>query len=82
VFEAGQGFHAIVKHLNDTPVRPSDRAGIPVPAALEEAILACLKKQPAERPETARALQDMLERSGVERWREEDARRWWSEHRG
>ncbi len=81
VFGAGQGFHAIVKHLNDTPVRPSERAGIRVPAGLEEAILACLKKQPDERPQTARALQEMLERCGVDRWREEDALRWWSELR-
>lgn len=81
VFGAGQGFHAIVKHLNDTPVRPSERAGIRVPAGLEETILACLKKQPDERPQTARALQEMLERCGVDRWREDDALRWWSELR-
>ena len=81
VFESGQGFQAIVKHLNATPVPPSERAGFPVPPALEAAILACLKKQPVERPQTARALQEMLERSGIERWREEDALRWWSELR-
>jgi serine/threonine-protein kinase len=79
VFEAGQGFQAIARHLNTTPIPPSERAGIAVPAGLEAAILACLKKQPADRPPTALALQGMLERAGVEPWGEEDAVRWWSE---
>ena len=46
----------IARHLQDAPVPPSQRAEIPVPPALERVVLACLAKQPADRPASAAAL--------------------------
>jgi hypothetical protein len=48
-------------HMQQPPVPPSQRTDNPVPPALEAAILACLAKEPADRPATATALAGMLE---------------------
>ena len=47
-------------HLHTPPERPSVRRGEPVPADLEELVMACLAKSPADRPESARALRRRL----------------------
>jgi len=52
------------------PVRPSERLGAALPGPLEEVILACLAKEPEQRPRDARALQDALDSAGVEPWTE------------
>jgi len=63
-------------HLHTPPVPPSARH--PVPEDLERVILSCLAKDPAERPQSAQALSQALERC-VDRgaWRESDAEAWW-----
>ncbi|MFS8856636.1 serine/threonine protein kinase [Synechococcus sp. H55.7] len=45
--------------------RPFDRSQLPheIPPALEEVVLACLAKDPGQRPQTMRLLSDQLERS-------------------
>jgi eukaryotic-like serine/threonine-protein kinase len=64
-------------HLHSMPMLPSQRLGKPVPQDLEELILACLEKDPAQRPPDARALQGALRSCRDARsWSEEDARRW------
>ena len=69
-------------HLHSMPVLPSTRLGKPVPSDLEELILACLEKDPAQRPPDARALQAALRSCRDARtWSEEDARRWLESHR-
>jgi serine/threonine protein kinase len=68
-------------HLHSTPVRPSDRLGTPVPPDLEELILACLEKEPADRPFAAAALRDALRSLDVPEWTETAARDWWSQWR-
>ena len=69
-------------HLHSMPVLPSQRLGKPVPQDLEELILACLEKDPAQRPRDARALQGALRACADARaWGEEDARRWFDANR-
>jgi serine/threonine-protein kinase len=48
-------------HLGQRPLRPSAVAG-PLDAELEAVILACLRKQPHERPADARVVREALER--------------------
>jgi hypothetical protein len=64
-------------HLHSSPVRPSDRLGAAVPPGLEELILACLEKDPEDRPFAAAALRDALRSLDVPEWTESAARDWW-----
>ncbi len=67
------------QHLTAIPDSPSQRLGRPVSPELEHAILACLEKSRAKRPQTARDLSTMLERVTAT-WTLEDAEAWWSRH--
>lgn len=81
VFEATTVMELCDKHLNEPPVAPSVRLGKPVPVELEEAILACLEKSRAKRPQTARDLAQRLARCpAVAEWSIEEAEVWWSRH--
>lgn len=65
-------------HVQKTPEPPSARTGKPVPAELEKLILACLAKNPAERPASAAVLRRMLlELKNVPPWDAAEADRWW-----
>ena len=78
VFEAANTYHMIARHLNDTPVPPSQRASITLPAALEQLVLSCLAKQPADRPQSAAEVRRALSGIAVEPWGEAQAAAWWN----
>jgi serine/threonine-protein kinase len=78
VFEADTGLQVIAKHLRADPVPPSQRANVPIPAALEQVILACLAKRPDDRPKSAAELGRLLSDIGGEQWSEERATQWWT----
>jgi serine/threonine-protein kinase len=80
VFEADTGLQMIARHLQAAPAAPSTRAPLPIPPALDELVLACLAKSPAERPRSAAALERSLAALGTEPWGEEEARTWWASH--
>jgi serine/threonine-protein kinase len=61
VFEAGTPMAMAIAHAAQTPVSPSERAGVSVPASLEALVLACLAKRPEDRPASAQALLNALE---------------------
>jgi serine/threonine-protein kinase len=77
VFTGETAIQVILKHLEQSPVAPSRVAAQPVPADLEAAVMACLAKDPADRPASAAELARMLAAVEVEPWMEEDAARWW-----
>jgi eukaryotic-like serine/threonine-protein kinase len=81
VFEAPTVWAVMAKHMNDAPVPPSLRAGIEVPAGLEQQVMACLQKSPADRPQSAGALGRSLAELTVPPWTQEDAAEWWRVHR-
>ena len=81
VFTAETPLELIVKHANETPVPPSTRSELPVPAALDRLVLSCLAKDPAARPQSARALSNAQgEIEGAGDWTEARAKEWWSKH--
>ena len=81
VFEGDTSLQVIVKHLQKEPVPPSKRTSAEIPPALERLILTCLAKKPHDRPSSAAELGRALSAIPVERWTQDDAKRWWDEQR-
>jgi serine/threonine-protein kinase len=77
VFEAETALQMIARHLQSSPIPPSQRTNKPVSPELERLILKCLAKDPAARPQTAVQLAQALELIPADRWGEDEARRWW-----
>ena len=79
-FAAASIADVLSKHLHDEPERPSERLGAPVPADLEALVLECLRKDPAQRPDSARDLARRLAAcADAGSWTEDDADAWWSD---
>ncbi|WP_254510435.1 serine/threonine protein kinase [Anatilimnocola floriformis] len=69
------------QHIDAVPELPSQRLGKSVPQELEHALLACLEKNRAKRPQTARDLANLLDRITPQQpWTREAAEGWWSRH--
>jgi serine/threonine-protein kinase len=77
VFEAQNLFHMISRHLNDIPVPPSQVTDRFIEPGLERLVLACLAKNPDDRPPSALELALLLEQVPVEPWDETHAASWW-----
>ena len=81
VFDAASLAELCMKHVDEIPVSPSQRLGRPVSAELEHAILSCLEKSRAKRPQTARDLAELLRKCPeASHWSFEEAEAWWSRH--
>jgi Serine/threonine protein kinase len=78
VFEGDTLFQVVAKHLNDAPQPPSARVDLPIPASLDEIVLACLVKQPVDRIPSALALRRALSTVDVPAWGDDQAARWWT----
>ena len=69
------------QHLTAVPVTPSQRLGRPVTPEVEAALLACLEKNPARRPQTARELTARLLRAATAgEWSLDEGEAWWGRH--
>jgi predicted Ser/Thr protein kinase len=81
VFDAPNLVELCQLHVSQPPTAPSQKLGRPVSAELEAALLSCLEKSRAKRPQTARDLATLLQRSpAAGAWSLEDADLWWSQH--
>jgi eukaryotic-like serine/threonine-protein kinase len=81
LFGGGTPMQIVMDHIQKPAEPPSRYAPGPVPAALDDVILACLSKDPQSRPQTMQELSDRLAAVPVESpWTEERARRWWLEN--
>ena len=80
VFAGDSLLKVITQHVHAVPAPPSQRTELPIPAALEKVVLACLAKKPEDRPQGARQLAQSLDAIDRMTWSEEDASRWWSQH--
>jgi hypothetical protein len=79
LFQADSPMDVMLKHVSEAPVAPSAVLGHPVSDGLEQLILRCLEKDPADRPADAGALLEAFERCSVkEAWGQAEARAWWT----
>jgi eukaryotic-like serine/threonine-protein kinase len=70
-------------HLHTPPVPPSQRTSHKVPGDLETVVLACLAKQPSDRPPSAVELAKSLRQcADAGAWSESQARLWWDARDG
>jgi serine/threonine-protein kinase len=60
VFAGETAIQTALLHVSQPPVPPSERTGKPIPAELERLVLACLAKDPADRPQSASELNAAL----------------------
>jgi serine/threonine-protein kinase len=81
VFSGDTPMAVVVHHARTPPTAPSAVSELPIPPALDELILECLAKNPADRPPTARALAQRLAGIELRSWNEERAREWWEKHK-
>jgi eukaryotic-like serine/threonine-protein kinase len=82
VFEGRNVVELLFHHAHTPAPRPSTRSELPIPASLEDLILECLEKDPAQRPASAEALSTRLNDVSLEsEWTVERAERWWEMHR-
>jgi serine/threonine-protein kinase len=77
VFTGDSTVQIVARHVSSVPTPPSRHSGFDVPAALDQVVLACLEKEPGNRPGTARELCDRLGRCDAGQWTRDDARIWW-----
>ena len=77
----GEPLSVMVHHARTAPKPPSAIADSPIPAQLEEIVLACLEKAPEKRPSSAHALWHQLGEVVFRTpWTPERAEQWWREH--
>jgi len=82
VFERSSAMAMAMAHVSESPEPPSLRSEIPIPPSLERVVMACLAKNPKDRPQSAAELRTMLDAcTDVAHWSQEDANRWWALHR-
>jgi eukaryotic-like serine/threonine-protein kinase len=79
VFSGETPVATVLAHVQTPPPAPSARAEFPIPPALDAAILACLAKEPSDRPASASVLDRQLAEAvaAADAWTPEAARAWW-----
>lgn len=81
VFTGRSAVEQMAEHLQAEPPRPSQRTEVSIPPALDDLVLACLAKDPRERPQSADQLDALLAAALREpEWTTERAAEWWRFH--
>jgi hypothetical protein len=81
VFEADTPLATVIAHVHEKPRPPSLRTELEIPDSLERVIMACLEKDPANRPASAAELNAVLAAVDLdEPWSAEQASTWWALH--
>ena len=81
VFPADTPVALALHHAQTPPAPPSTRTEQFIPPNLEALVMACLAKDPAARPQSARELSGVLAAIRFQSpWTEDRARKWWTRH--
>jgi serine/threonine-protein kinase len=82
VFTADTAMGLVAQHVERPPTPPSQRTQQPIPPALDDLVLSCLAKDPADRPQSAKELSRRLaELDGANAWTQDQALEWWTTHK-
>jgi len=81
VFAGRTVMETMVQHLQAKPEPPSRRTELDIPESFDALILACLEKDPDDRPPTADAVAARLNPIETRStWSPERAQQWWDQH--
>jgi serine/threonine-protein kinase len=81
VFSADRPLGLVMHHVHTAPAPPSSRTELPIPVELDRIVLACLAKDPAARPQSARELSERLAAVPFATpWTTARAHQWWATH--
>lgn len=81
VFTADTPMGLLVHHAKTMPTPLSAVSELPIPAKLEQTVMSCLAKNPADRPQSARELSRLLaDAQSSSGWSHDQARDWWALH--
>ena len=78
VFDYDRAMPMVRAHTSEAPSAPSQHAAQHVPPELDQLVLRCLAKSPAERPSAAELLAALESLPLPRRWTSDDARNWWA----
>lgn len=78
IFPAAELSEVLAMQLEDEIPFPSERLGRSLPQDLEYLVMACLARDPAQRPVSAERLAAVLAACDCPAWTAQDARLWWS----
>jgi serine/threonine-protein kinase len=82
VFSGETVVEVLSRHMLQEPQPPSTHLAKPLPSDLEQLVLQCLAKDPAERPPSASSLRaSLLACDDASRYDRAEALSWWREHR-
>ena len=79
VFDGKNAAEICGHHLHTVPRPPSAVVG-GKPTPLDDLVLACLAKDPDERPQTASEMLERLDACRLPEWSREQADAWWKKH--
>ena len=68
------------RHMEERPLTPSEKLGHPLAPEMEDLVLKLLAKDPASRPPTARAVEELIDQviePILGRWTDEEGDAWW-----
>jgi serine/threonine-protein kinase len=82
LFEGASGEELQQQIRYIVPPRPSVLRGEPLPPSLDDLVMACLAKQPADRPDSADEVLDRLREIALDLpWLHRDAAAWWEAYK-
>ncbi len=80
-FTAQSPVELMIDHVKTVPQRPSEASELEIPSTLEEIVMKCLQKDPANRFRNTRELMDAIRSVPFsDPWTWEKAEEWWSLH--